>query len=137
MPPFERAAYVSTELDRPSITLIDQSHHLGILLARQTIDEADERVLLRAVRWVRVPQRWRLPGLRLLVHLHRGHLPDEWLFNEVNLTYASGIWRADIDSAGTVLPRPSASPFPRRALADSEYWRLIGANGRELHADVV
>jgi len=134
--PFDRAAYIATATFDPSITIIDRDDYLGILLARQTAGGEDD-VVLRAVRWVRIPQGWRLRWLRLRSILRPARLPDEWLFNEIALQRRGRLYRAYIAPEGPVLPTPALARYPRKPFTDDEHARLEAAPGRELHEAVL
>lgn len=133
--PFDPAAWAATAIQEPAIALIDISNHLGVLLARSTQREPD-RFRMHAVRWTRIPQRWRLSAMRLRSHFWRVRLPDEWLFEQVDLTRSNGLHVARI-ADGLLLPRPSAVEHAIRPLTAAQYRRLEDAPGRALHAMVL
>ena len=136
---FNEQAWAAVEIHRPGVALIDAGPLAGVLLTRDMCVERDG-TLMRAVRWVRFPQGWRLGLLRMLAAVTTVCLPDEWLFNEVFLTLASNgmfIARLNRDARRPwVLPTPSEQPYATRALSASQYRLLAEAPGRLLHAQL-
>jgi hypothetical protein len=131
---FSEVRWTATQVGKPVIALIGTKRHLGVLLAKDA-RPTRRGTMLRGVRWVRIPQGWRLRFLQLRARLGPAHLPDEWLFNSVYLEQIGDMYVPRLRS-GEALAPPSELPFPIKSISPDRHDYLLAAPGRELLTQV-
>jgi len=132
--PYDEAAWIATDIVNPGIALVESQGFISVLLARNVFEESDKATLF-AVRWIQIPQGFRLWWLHYKSMIRPSHLTDEWLFNEVSIRYAK--CDAFVMPSGPILDRRSKGAIPLRNLTHDQFDHLAFASGRSLYAQLI